>query len=269
MIEGPTVEATHSTGDGLTLFEVSLTLTAGEPYLYRPARTIAAGTGLAEYPNDYTGAGSPITWVMTRDRPARVRGVDTERDQCSAGILSGCPDPIAVPDPIADVDACAASTPMVPRYALLATTAELSLPARQECVPVVVVDTASAIMRRFSLRIGRRLPGSATDAAGDGLMWEINVPFLPANARLILDGRTRTAIVYCSGSYVGEPGASIDAPPPADTYEPAVYGLRSGPVVWPVFQGGDDLTITAHAEDDYCAPDAAVSLFIAARTDTA
>ncbi len=268
MLEGPTVEATHTTGDGLALTEVSLTLSAGVPYFYRPVRQVGGGR-LESYPNAYTGSGSPITWVMSRDRAARVRGADLERDQCGAGPLSGCPDPIAVPDPISDTDACSATTPMVPRYALLALTAELSLPARQECVPVVVVDTGSAIMRRFSVRVGRRRPGSAPDAEGASLIWEINVPFLPANARLSLDGRTGTAVVHCDGSYLSDPQTAVDSPPPVDTYEPAVYGIRSGPVVWPVWQGAEDLTITAHAEDDYCADDARVTLFVASRTDTA
>jgi hypothetical protein len=284
LTEGPAVEAVHRPA-GVVVYEVSFTLTAAAPYIYRPAVAWADGVPFVSWPHAYGTDGNPwapgndrpITWVMSRDRKPMVRGVDADNNQCNAGPLSGCPDPVTIPDPIVDFDACAATTPMVPTWAPLGdlrvntTGVYPAVPSRGEVVPIVVVNTGSSIMRRFSVRIGRRLPGDWHDPTGLGLMWELNVPFLPANARLILDGRTGTAVVHCSGSAVVDVPAAvaIDAPTPANAYEPAAYGIRSGPIVWPVFEGHEDLRFTAHAEDDWCAASARVSLFLAPRTDTA
>lgn len=250
--------------------ELTFTLTACSPWIWRPAVQLAA-TPLAAYPTPYNTAGSPwspgssnpINWIMSRNMSAPFvpRGEDPATAVCAGG--SGCPPMLTIPRPFPDLDWCSATTPMVPRYGPLADVADAPLSPALEYTPIVIIEPGAGLMRRVSIRVGRRLPGGYHDPSGLALTHELNVPYLPASTRCILDGRTGTAIVDCA--YVGTVADAVDGPPPKVQFEPAAYGIRASPLIYPTFAGSEDLRFTAHAEDGYAHSSARVYLFVAAR----
>lgn len=276
LTDGPDVSALHSlpatpSAPAPIAAEVTFTLTAASPWLWRPPQQLSYTT-LAAWPHAYGTGGNPwvsatnlpVKWVMARDLPAPLtpRGEDPLNAACAAG--GGCPTPVTLPRPAPDIDWCAATMPFVPRWGGLGDLKDAGLATGLEYAPLVVIEPGAAPMRRASVRIGRRLPGGFHDPSGLLLRTELNVPYLPAGCRCVLDGRSGTALVDCAPT--GSAAGALDpAVPPEKQYTPAVYGIRASPVTWPLLVGGEDLRVTAHAEDNFCAAGAKFTLFAAGR----
>jgi hypothetical protein len=288
LTDGPTIVAEYKLPPGCEgteparVAEVSFTLTAA-PWIWQGVTQIAYTT-LQAWPHAFGSAGNPwtqatnrpIKWVEYRtedvsgsfiEHPVTPRGAEPLQAACSSG--SGCPPARTLPRPAADIDWCAAVMPTVPRWGGLSDLKDVTgLVASWEYAPIVVIETGSALMRRASFRISRRLPGGFHDPTSLLVRQELNVPYLPAGSRCILDGRTRTAVVDCrpAGTAASIFANVRDAEPvPLAQYTPAVYGIGGAPATWPTFRGDDDLRFTCHAEDNFCAPDARFTLFLAAR----
>lgn len=280
LTDGPDVTATHLLAatpyaPAPRLVELQWTFTAGQPWLWAPPVPLGY-TGLARWPHAYgTGSspwapatGLPVRWVMQRDLtgPLAARGADPLGPPCGGG--SGCPPVQYLPRGAALPHPCAATQPLVPTYGHLADLADAALPGRATHVPIVVIDPGAGEMRRASVRIGRRLPGGHHDPTGRLLRWEMNVPYLPAGSRCVLDGRTRTAVTYCTatGDTLATVEAAVYGGGPVARYTPAAYGLGAGPLVWPTFPGAEDLRFTAHTEDNHAGgAGARVTLYAAQR----
>lgn len=278
--DGPDVVATYELSTGgcqagaqnPVAAEVSFTLTAARPWLWLPPGQLGY-TGLVAWPDDYGTSGNPWTeatglpvkWVMYRDTGALTpRGQDPLDLACSQG--SGCPPARTLPRAAPDLDWCAATLPTVPRWGGLPDLKDAGLIGPYEYAPIVVIETGSDAMRRASFRISRRLPGGFHDPASLLVRHELNVPYLPAGSRAILDGRSQTVIVDCAPAGTALAALnSIDTKPPQNAYTPAAYGIASSPITWPVFRGDEDLRLTCHAEDNFCADDARFTVFLAAR----
>jgi len=190
------------------LATVELTIVASNPYIYMERQ---------------------ITYTQQFDSQS-VPGCDVrwyEVDQgcpdginCNQGVAAGflddpnCGVAITPPAYATEEDDCGCSTRYVSASGVIALRSEPDAaeptPEFAAQVPVIEIDAGGKEMRRLTVRFFRRdsVDDDCTDVTADpcDACAELNVPYLPGGASLIVDGRLRRAIAIQESS-----GAMTDA----------------------------------------------------------
>lgn len=202
--------------------QVTFTIAAGDPYIYREPVTVIDGPRPDQIMPNYTDPGTPPDCIETAD--------------CLR--IPGCPPPPAPILPPIPVDPC------FPRGEFTAARVVMPVPrenlsAWSESVPLITIRSGNRSLRRLTLRWYDNALGldCVSDLDPCAACAEVNVAMIPRNSTFVLDGRTERATVDCPGG------------PGMRTAEPALYGRHGTPFVWPVFScnGGACLEIIAQA----------------------
>ncbi|MEU6932889.1 hypothetical protein AB0A05_27445 [Streptomyces sp. NPDC046374] len=206
--------------------QVSVTLTAGLPWLYHEP--------IPPVP------GSPEWAYITQGE--LVTGYDPDQDDCPP-----------VPDCLAD-PAC----PLLPQLPEVPVPRDPCYPSGpynawrtrfsyepvrasewRELVPVLVVETGGAPLRRLSLRIIPNPNGlDCSDLSNCSSCGHLTVAYLPANATFQVDGRVSRAAVDCPSAN----GSAFSLP--------NLFGQRGGAYSWPVMECGGAACVEVYAATD-------------------
>jgi hypothetical protein len=222
--------------------EVTITLTAGDPFIYREPTLMAAGVQASQIMPDYEDTGFP---------PDCFEAADCLRDPT-------CPTPPAPVLPPLPVDACYPSGPFTAGRVVMELPRD-RVPIWAEKVPLIIISAGSSRIERLTLRwYGNPTGGECGDDLDPcGACAEVNVAFVPQGSTLTIDGRIEAAFVDCPGG----PGLS--------TAEAQLYGRGGGPFVWPVFGCGDGMCVELITAANTVADDASIEIFYVVREDAA
>jgi hypothetical protein len=243
LLEGPSVSSLEYLPDGAILAKVTYTLIAATPYIYR--EPILASQ----------------TWVNLIDGTPVVVDPDAVYDECTEA--QPCPDdplcqtpalPARVPVP---VDECYPTGPGTFLRTIISLPTP-DVPNSLGLVPVLELETGTLDIRRLVVRFRASLTGTDCDDPADpcSVCSDLQVPFLPANSFLSVDGRTRTALLEC----IQEPLGSV-------TTRPIVYGARGDAFQWPVFACPEALCIEILTEQATTSATARARVLLVSRSD--
>ncbi|WP_284576862.1 hypothetical protein [Streptomyces sp. 2P-4] len=219
LLEGPTVESLEYLSDGI-LARITYSLIAGTPWIYR--NPIAASE----------------TWYDLTAGTVVVTDPDTVYDECegAADCLEDpdCPSPPSIVRVPVPVDPCypTGSATFLRTVISIPTT---DVPNRLDMVPVLELDVGATDLRRLVVRFRSSLTGAdCADALLDpcSVCADLQIPFLPAGSKLVVDGRTQRATVECETELVG-----------TSTTSPPLYGAQGDAFQWPVFQCPEGMCI--------------------------
>lgn len=243
MIQEPKVTRRFASGCACCtgeLREIQFVLMAGRPYAYRAPITVAEAVVWPPPENDT----ACVEWSTDPN-------CLDEAGECAAALPTPCPlDPRCPPPVLPSLPA--PSNPCIcepfTRRELCITVPAGTGPIWSDIVPVLEVYAGSNILRNIRVRFYPN-PGNVPPDQLDPCGWcgEINISYLPAEARLTLDATTKRAVVQCPGR--------------ADT---SASGIVSGPdgqpFSWPVLECGIPYTVCVSADSTTIATDAAVTL---------
>lgn len=236
------------------LAQVTFTLAAGDPFIYREPRLIVSttpGTPIEVIP-DYDPA---VSVVCTEDIDCLV----TNRPDLPVTEWPACPPPPAPLLPPVPVDACFPRGPFTAARAVFPLPPGMA-PAWSEKVPYLVIKSGSRRLERIIVRwYGNPNQRPCDQIIGDPCQAcaEVNVAYIPERSTLTIDGRAQRAYLDCPGG----PGL-LQA-------EPDLYGPGGSPFVWPVFGCADALCLEVITKDASLAPDAEVHVYYVVREDAA
>lgn len=210
---------------GVCGYRVSFELTAGVPFAYRDRTVIAANV-------KWAGSVSPITWV--------VQSADPEA--CASPVPDTLVDPTVTRATVIRPSDTYQLGTVIP---LDSKTATINVPASNvrakqgDLATQLEIVAGAQDERLIRIRWGRKpVAGMTNDQAiRCHLISEANVSYLPAGARLNLDGVTGRAWA------VDAAGNKIDA-------SPVVSGINGGPWRPPVLACANDYVIVADASGD-------------------
>lgn len=233
ILEGPIARETTLLNGGL-MQQVEFTLTAGNPFIYHRPTLVAAGPSVAQVIPGFNSE-TPV------DCGESINCIN----EATTDPL--CRQPLMPIVPLVPTDPC------FPTGAFTAYRAVISIPNGLtpnwlETVPLLRVRIGSRAVKRFMIRwytnraeidcfeglespIPEDRPISPCDACA-----ELQIPVLPANSTLTIDGRIERAWVDCSGG----PGLA--------TAEPYIYGKAGTAFQWPAFGCGQALCVEIVAE---------------------
>ena len=190
--------------------ELTFTMAAGDPYIYREPVVVADGPRPDQILPNYEDPGLPPEC----DEPT----------DCLSDPLSPCPPPPLPPLPPVPVDRCWPTGPFTAARVIMPIPRD-QLATWAESVPLITIDSGSRSLRRVTVRwydnpIGQNC---VTDLNPCGACAEVNVSYIPRRSTFVLDGRLETATVDCPGGFGFR------------TAQPSIYGRGGTPFVWPVF----------------------------------
>lgn len=228
------------TGGNPLFANVEFVLAAGKPWLYhQPLSSPASGwVDLVQGQN------------LPNFDPDAVYSKCVTSSPCATDPT--CVRPALPPLPPLPRDPCFPVGPMNAKRTML-TIRPNEVPEWLESVPIVEFTTGSAPIRRVTVRFYSNPIGvdcSLQEPDACSACADINIPYLPPGANVIIDGRTRRASMECSGG----------------TGRVALIGPQGGAFEWPVFACGTGWCVEILARSDM-ASDAQVRVRIAARSD--
>lgn len=260
ILEGPVVRPAVRISGGW-MQEVTVTFSAGNPFIYRIATLAAAGPVGGEVLPNYEE--DPDKWVCLDEATNCV-------DEAVGGACGALPAPIL---PVIPADPCFPVGKFVAWRAVISLPDGLT-PFWLETVPLIRLRTGPAGappapngLRRLILRWYTNPTGldcrtalqnpdiTQRDLGPCDVCAEIQIPVVPPNSTLTLDGRTERAWVDCPGG----PGLA--------TAEPFVYGRRGTAFQWPVFACGQTMCLEIIAQADSVQPGTSWEVFAVARED--
>ncbi|MFJ3100390.1 hypothetical protein [Streptomyces sp. NPDC086835] len=242
LMNGPQITTVRYYPEGI-IAEATFTLAASVPYIYRePLQTLTNWVNLA------SGA------LVTVD-PDEIYGDCVEAAPCLEDPL--CPPPplpIRAPVP---VDPCYPTGAASFRRSVVALSPQ-DQPEWLEAVPVLELETGASALRRLVVRFWANPLGGDCQEVADpcAACTDIQIPYLPAGAKLIVDGRTQTAEVECNAG-------SLDA----STSEPILYGPLGQSFEWPVFSCPTGVCIEILSTSATTAADARARVLLVPRSD--
>lgn len=260
ILEGPVPQPARKISGGW-MQEVTVTFTAGNPFIFHTPTLAATGPSEGQVLPNYVE--DPDNWLCVDEATNCVQ-------EAMGGACGAMPPPII---PLIPPDPCFPTGAFVAWRAVIALPDGLT-PIWLETVPLIRLRTGPAGpppapngLRRLTLRWytnptgldcltslenpdpNLRLLGPCDVCA------EIQIPIVPPNSTLTLDGRTERAWVDCPGG----PGLA--------TAEPFVYGPRGTAFQWPVFACGQSLCLEIIAQADSVQPGTSWEIFAVARED--
>lgn len=226
------------------LAEITFTMAAGNPNIYREPVVVADGPRPDQILPNYEDPGVP---------PHCLEPVDCLKDP-----IADCPPPPAPPMPPVPVDRCWPTGPFTAARVIMPIPRD-TLAVWLESVPLISINSGSRTLRRVTLRWYENPLGHdcATDLNPCGACAEVNIAYIPRQSTFVLDGRTETVSVDCPGGT----GAS--------TAEPAVYGRGGTPFVWPVFSCDSGACLEIIAQANSIADDIYIQVAYVQREDAA
>ncbi|MGA5497692.1 hypothetical protein ACPCSP_25345 [Streptomyces cinereoruber] len=242
LLAGPQVTTVRSLDDGFVA-EATFTLAAEIPYVYRePLETLTSWVNLAD--------GFPLSVD-----PDEVYGDCVEPEPCLADPLCP-PPPLPVRAPV-PVDACY-PTGSASFYRNVVALDPLDQPEWLEAVPVLELETGASALRRLVVRFwANPLGGNCQEVADPcAACTDIQIPYLPAGSKLVVDGRTQTAEVECPRGIAG-----------TATSTPTLYGPLGRAFEWPIFSCATGLCIEILSTTVTTAPDARARVLLVPRSD--
>lgn len=244
LLEGPSLgEVRYLTG-GQIWAEVTFTLVAGKPWIYRePLITLS-------------------DWVPLIDGEV-VQNIDPDAvyDEClqPKPCLEDpdCPQPALPPRPPAPLSPCF-PTGQGNFYRTRIRVSPLDQLQWLETVPVLEVRTGNGIMRRLVVRFWANPQDNDCDLYNDpcNACMDINVSYLPRGSTLTVDGRVQRAVVECPQVPIG-----------TTTATPTIYGPRGESFEWPVFGCPTGLCIEVWSRFEYTDPGAVARVQLVPRAD--
>lgn len=246
LLDGPTLGEVKEFSSGLLVAEVTFTVAAGKPWIYREP--------LVSLSND---------WVSLAAGDSLTFDPDSVYDQCAAPTpcLDDplCPAPVLPPRPPVPVSPCYPTGSA--RFARTVVQLDaLAAPDWLEMVPVLSVATGSLAMRRLIVRFWANPqnlpPDQVTDPCSACL--DISVAYLPAGSTFTLDARVQRASVDCPTGVLG-----------SATSTPVVYGPQGQQFEWPVFSCPTGLMIEILSAWDTTAPESRARVELIPRQDAA
>lgn len=244
LLEGPTVNETRIMPGGILWAEVTFTLVAGKPWIYRdPLPTLSDWVPLAD--GDLVNNYDPdqIYQQCLTPRP------------CIQDPL--CPQPELPPRPPAPVSPC------YPQGLANFRRTRISVsPLVQhqwlETTPVLEVQTGGGEMRRLIVRFWANPQGNECTDFNDpcNACTDISIAYLPSGSTLTVDGRVQRSIVECPQEPIGTATAT-----------PTVYGPRGASFSWPVFGCPTGMCIEVWSRADATADDAMARVLLVPRSD--
>lgn len=223
------------------LGQVTFTLAAGDPMIYRDPTLVGSGFQPGQIILRYTDSGVP---------PDCYEAADCLQDPT-------CPPPPAPVLPPIPRDPCFSpiTTPFVADRSVLSLAGE-RVPMWAEKVPLIVIKSGGTKLERLTLRwYGNPTARDCAYVDPCSACAEVTIPFVPANSTLTIDGRTEVASVDCPGG----PGLT--------TAEPVLYGRGGTPFVWPLFNCTDAMCLEIIAKAGTIAADASFEIYYVVRED--
>lgn len=187
---------------------IEFTLTAGDPYAYtEPSVTTTDGI---VFP--CAGSGTCPTWYVVPDGEAPIDPC-AETPACAGDPVCGSiPVP---PDPPLLRDPCVCD-PLTLTTTCFDMDADLFSDMGQT-VPYFTIKAGADPIRGLAVRF---IPRDGNNLSACDTCFEINLPFLPANATWTFDASRRETTITCGGQ----------------TNSATVTGEDGGPLIWPVFE---------------------------------
>lgn len=242
LLSGPQLTAARYLDEGI-IAEVTFTLAAAVPFIYRePLETLTNWVNLA--------SGTPVSVD-----PDAVYGECEEADPCLSDPL--CPPPFLPVRAPVPVDACY-PTGVANFYRNVISLSPVDQPEWLEAVPVLELETGATALRRLVVRFWANPLGSDCTEVADpcAACTDIQIPYLPAGAKLVVDGRTQTAEVDCPSGVSG-----------TSTSSPTLYGPLGGAFEWPIFSCATGLCIEILSTTATTAADARARVLLVPRSD--
>lgn len=273
LLDGPTVASRQRLPGGIVA-EVNFTIKAGVPYWYRDPVLVIRGDGSGRpQPGIYND-------VIPNYDPWGIVGDGSGwREKCPvpASCIDG--DPFCTPDkapappvyPAMPPDPCFPNNPAFwantgnPQgYKFTAARAIFAVPPHLgadwlEKVPIIRMFTGSKSWTRVIFRWydnGRGEPCTGDSIDPCYACTEINIPYIPRNTSLVLDGRTRQAVMDCGE---GQAGSTL--------VEPRMYGWEGGLFEWPVFDCSSAMCCEIITEISSVNTGAVIEIDLASRQD--
>lgn len=244
LLEGPTVTTRTWFEDDYMQATVTFTLVAGNPWIYGDS----LDTG-DEWVNLSLGD-------QIRRDPDQVFQACLPPEACAEDPM--CPEPVLPPLPPVPVSPCyprGVADFLVSRVKI---TSE-EYPAWSQLVPVIEVNAGSQDLRRLLVRFWFNPANSECDSSqldpcdscGD-----VNVSYVPANGRLIVDGRTGRSVIECTDRFFN-----------ITRGRPNLFGAEGGLFQYPFFPCPGGLCVEIWTLDDSVPPDAEARVILVPRTD--
>ncbi|MGW6414362.1 hypothetical protein [Streptomyces sp. NPDC055055] len=218
LLNGPQLTSVRRLPEGI-IAEANFTVGAGIPWIFRePLQTLTNWVTLS------TGSTVSVD-------PDEVYGECEEAAPCLEDPL--CPPPFLPVRAPVPVDSCY-PTGVAQFYRNVISLAPMDQPEWLEAVPVLELETGPTALRRLVVRFWANPLGSNCTQVADpcGACTDIQIPYLPAGSKLVVDGRTQTAEVDCPQGVLGTSSGA-----------PTLYGPLGGAFEWPIFTCATGLCI--------------------------
>jgi hypothetical protein len=244
LLDGPTLGEVKRVGTAFQIAEVTFTLVAGKPWIYREPLVT-----------------SPAGWVTLGDSGVVRFDPDSVYAACAAPVPCltdpHCPAPPLPPRPPVPVSPCYPTGIDNFRRTVVQLDA-LDAPDWLELVPVLEVATGSDVMRRLTIRFWANAQNLPCDQVTDpcSACLDITVAYLPPGATLTLDARVQRSVVDCPQGTIGSTQST-----------PVLYGAQGRAMQWPAFECPTGLCIEILSKFDATAPDARARVSLVPRQD--
>lgn len=250
LVSGPAITARYGSSccgacDGGTFLQVTFSLSASQPCVYRDPVVMETGVAFGE-PSE-----GCHTWIPT---PSGTPCIDTSCDPAPDCLVDPfCTPPPKPPTPPPATNACVC-TPFSSVSACIDMPANV-IPDFAEGVPIIEVRSGSSELRQISMQFIPNPMGLPPDQLDPcNACGEVTLSRIPPNSVFTMDGTTRTVTITCPGS------SPTDASP--------LLGQKEGrlPFRFPEIEcGGMPYTMCVQADAATVAPDASIALAIAVR----
>lgn len=197
LTSSPTITGRYGTAcschDAAPILQVTFTLSATEPCVYRPPLEV-----VTDVPFDLDNPSACVVWYPVGDGEACPANVDPCADPGDCLVDPACPPPVAPPAPPAPTNPCIC-TPLATVQACT-TIPTATIPEWAEGEAVITVKAGSADLRQIKMVfIPNPLNQPVDDLDPCNACGEVTLSRIPAGAEFVMDGTSRTVTINCPG----------------------------------------------------------------------
>lgn len=234
--------------DASTMMQVTFTLAADEPCVYRPPVEVVSGVTF-----DIANPEACVTWIPIGAGDACPADVDPCAGPPDCVVDPSCPPPVPPPSAPLPVNPCICQPLQVVKAC--ATIPAGAIPEWADGVPIIRINSGSNDLRQVRMTFipnPFNQPVSQLDPCN--ACGEVTLSRIPKNSQFVMDGTTQTVTIICPGSG------------PTDAY--SLLGSTAGalPFRFPEIEcGGVAYALCVTADSITAAADATISAEIAIR----